>query len=106
MIDPRFAEHLSAESAFVVPVPFFPRAAFRKSAESMSARAQRDNRYATVQRALETFHRVIIPMTEAQRHHDGVRRTERFRMRKAVAGVRIDHAVRIDREQHRALEAM
>ena len=108
--NPGFAEHGLAETAreaavLAIPGILVPAAAGGE-VERVGRRAQSDQWYAAFERAHELGHGLVGPDTETQRHDDDIRRLEGGGIGQRLLVVRVDGAVGVEREQHRALEAM
>src|SRR4051812_40913968 len=101
MIHPLFAEDLQPEFR---PLEI---ARFRTAAESMRGRAEADHRLARIQGFREVRELIVRQLTEARPDDEQVRRVERLRAGDVFLEVAIDvTAVRIDRKEHGAVEAM
>ena len=106
--DPGLAQHLPAEAA--VPLLALPAVAGVGLApldvEGVRRRPQADDRPARLDVVDDVLHLVVGQVAEAGEEDHQVGRLERLQAGDVVATVGVDRPVLVDREQHRALEAV
>ena len=111
VVDPGFAEHLPSEALrefFVVGVPAVGviGTVFR-NAEGMRRRAHSHHRLASAKIAVDLLHLLVGQIAKPRGNHHQVSRAQRLKPRNIVVLVGIDlPGRRIDRIEHRGLEAM
>src|SRR5262249_40128615 len=110
VVDPRLAEHLPAESLFVILLLVVPAVLgvglARPQVEGVSRGAQADHRLARLDVIDDVLHLLVGQVAEAREDDHQVGGLQRLQAGDVLLVVRVDRAVRIDGEQDGALETV